>query len=225
MTAQAQTALHVGTGPLEEVAIHVTVGAFRVGLGALLALAVVYLLDRPDAAKLSAVWRYARGRIRAHPVSFVGTAAVVAGGYAALGAYWSTYFYGRVDWVSVLGSGTASRLPLFLVFAAYVAVLRETFDGLAPDREAALGTTGGAASFAAVLLACPSCVVALALLLASAGLVGASTLSLLRYLNPVQSYAGYFAILGTTLMVLGVYVLSNGRCRVPGATTDDAATQ
>lgn len=220
----AGTPLHAGTSGVAEVAVHLSIGTIRVGLGGLLALALVALVDRRGGLGLRPVWRFVRGRPRARRVLFAGIVSLIVATHVGLGAYWMQYFYGWVDWVKVLGSGAASRLPLFVVLGAYVTVLAGTFDGLVPDRTAALGTTGGVASLAAVLLACPSCGVALFLLLASAGLVGASTLSLLRYLNPVQAYAGYFAILGTFLMVVGIYLLSTGRCRRL-ATPDETAPQ
>lgn len=156
---------------------------------------------------------------------FVGIVSLATLSYIGLGAYWWLYFYERVDWVTVIGSEAMSRLPLFVVFAAYVTVLGDSFTGLVFGQREALGTTGGVASLAAVLLACPSCAVALFLLLASAGLVGGSALSMLQHLNQVQAYAGYFTIFGTTLMLIGIYVLTNGHCPVPSSRRDRTVPQ
>jgi hypothetical protein len=210
--------LHAGLSPSTEVIVHLLVGLFRVGLGALIALPLIYLVYRPGRSHFLTVGVYVLTRVRAHWMLFAGIVSLATLSYIGLGAYWWTYFYQRVDWVTVIGSETVSRLPLFFAFAAYLTVFRESFEGSLPGRSQAVGTTGGVMSFAFMLLACPSCLVALFILLASVGFVGGSVLASLQYLNQVQAYAGYVTIFGTLVMVLGIFVMANGRCPVP--TTD-----
>lgn len=212
--------LHAGLVPAMEVTVHLLIGLFRVGLGVLIALFLIYLLYRPGQSRFLAVGDYVRTRVQVHWLLFAGIVSLATLSYIGLGGYWWTYFYQRVEWVTVIGSETMSRLPLFIVFAAYVTVLRESFDGIDSRNSRAIGATGGVATLAFLMLACPSCLVALFILIASVGLIGGSFLAMLQYLNPVQAYAGYFTIFGTSLMVVGIYAMANGRCRVP--TTDSS---
>lgn len=216
--------MHAGTSALEEILLHLGVGLFRFGLGIVLAILVVSLVYRAGWGRLAAVGRILGNRLGARRGRFTFVLALVVSFYVGLAAFWHLHFYGAVDWASVLGSATLSRVPLFALFAAYVTVLGDSLGGLVPWRTRASGVTGGLTSIAFVLLACPSCVIALALLLASFGLVGGATLSSLVFMNQLQAYAGWFTIAGVVVMVVGLWALTNARCTLPSGRTPEGAS-
>lgn len=207
--------LHAGTSLPEEALLHLGIGLLRFGLGVALAVPVVALVYRPRRERLAGVGRVLRNRLGARAGRFALVLALVVAWFVGLDAFWYLHFYGAVDWASVLGSATLSRVPLFALFAAYVTVLGDSLGGLVPRRTRASGVTGGFASAAFVLVACPSCAFSLVVLLASAGLVGGSTLSSLVFMNQLQAYAGWFTVAGVAVMVLGLWALANARCSIP----------
>jgi hypothetical protein len=207
--------LHAGTSIPEETLLHLGIGLFRFGLGVVLAVPVVYLVYRPQWERLAAVGRVLWTRLGTRKGRFALVLFLVVSSFVGLDAFWYLRFYGTVDWASVLGSATLSRMPLFALFAAYVTVLGDSLDGLLPWRTRASGVTGGLTSAAFVMVACPSCVFALVLLLASFGLVGGATLSSFLFMNQLQAYAGWFTIGGVAVMVVGMYALTNARCAIP----------
>lgn len=218
--------LHAGTSLPEEILLHLGIGLFRFGLGVVLAVLVVSLVYRAGWERLAAVGRVLGNQLGTRKGRFTFVLALVVSSFVGLDAFWYLHFYGAVDWTSVLGSATLSRVPLFAFFAAYVTVLGDSLGGLLPWRTQASGVTGGLTSVTFILFACPSCVFALALFLASLGLVGGATLSSLLFMNQLQAYAGWFTIGGVAVMVVGTYALTNARCTVPsGRTPEDASSR
>lgn len=215
--------LHAGTSVSEEILLHLGIGLFRFGLGGLLAVVVVSLVYRPRRERLAAVGRLLRDRVGTRRGRFALVLSLVVAAYVGLDAYWYLHFHGVVDWASVLGSATLSRVPLFALFAAYATVLGDSLAGLA-WRTRASGLSGGVASVGCILVACPSCVFALVILLASFGLVGGPALSSLVFMNQLQAYAGWFTIAGVAVMGVGLFALTNARCAVPSGDGRGEAT-
>lgn len=211
--------LHAGTTVLEEILLHLGVGLFRFGLGVVLAVLVVSLVYRAGWEGFATAGGVLWNRLDARRGRFAFVLALVVSSYAGLAAFWYLHFYGAIDWASVLGSATLSRVPMFALFAAYVTVLGDSLGGLLPWRTRASGVTGGLTSITFILFACPSCVFALFLLLASFGLVGGATLSSLVFMNQLQAYSGWFTIAGVAVMVVGTYALANARCTLPAGRT------
>lgn len=222
--SQSLLLLHAGTSVPEEILLHLGIGLFRFGLGVVLAAPVVYLVYRAGWERLAAVGRVLWNRLGARKGRFTFVLALVVSSFVGLDAFWYLHFYGTVDWVSVLGSATLSRVPLFALFAAYVTVLGDSLGGLLPWRTRASGVTGGLTSVTFILFACPSCVFALVLFLASLGLVGGATLSSLVFMNQLQAYAGWFTIGGVAVMVVGTYALTNARCTVPSGRAPEGTS-
>ena len=112
-------------------------------------------------------------------------------------------------------------LPLSILFATYLTVLRnsiritwvtsERSAGKSAGKSATTGIFSGVSAVFFTILGCPPCLFGLLSILSSVGFLSGGLLFYLLYLQP---YAGIFFTLSVVVMLVGTYLVASSGCSV-----------